>query len=126
MAINHKRRSIVVATALLGIEAMTSVATAVSANKASPRMIRLQVKRFSFTPNEFHLQLGQPVVLELTTADVVMGFNIPDLKLRADILPDTVARLELTPDRVGSFGFYRDIFCGDGHETMTGKLIVDA
>jgi len=122
MTINRKRRSIVMATVLLGMGSMA----AYSADSAGPRVIRLQAKRFSFTPNELHLQLGQPVVLELTTADVVMGFNIPDLKKRADILPDTVARLELTPDKIGTFGFFCDVFCGDGHETMTGKLIVSA
>ncbi|MFC3110638.1 cupredoxin domain-containing protein [Undibacterium arcticum] len=122
MMISRKRRSMLLATILLG---MGSVA-AYSAGNASPRVIRVQARRFSFTPNELHLQLGQPVVLELTTADVVMGFNIPDLKKRADIIPDTVARLELTPDRIGTFSLFCDIFCGDGHETMTGKVIVTA
>jgi cytochrome c oxidase subunit 2 len=32
----------------------------------------------------------------------------------------------LTPDKAGSFTFFCDIFCGDGHEDMEGTLVVEA
>jgi len=54
----------------------------------------------------------------------VMGFNAPDLKLRADIIPGEVARVRFTPDRAGTFPFLCDIFCGEGHEGMSGKIVV--
>jgi cytochrome c oxidase subunit 2 len=28
------------------------------------------------------------------------------------------------PDKVGTFPFHCDIFCGEGHEDMTGKFVV--
>ena len=55
-----------------------------------------------------------------------MGFNIPALKLRTDIVPGQIARLRLTPAQVGSYDFLCDNFCGDGHEDMNGRLIVVA
>jgi len=67
-----------------------------------------------------------PVVLELTTADVLMGFNAPDFAVRADIIPGQVARVRLVPDKVGTFAFLCDIFCGSGHETMSGTITVVA
>jgi cytochrome c oxidase subunit 2 len=53
-----------------------------------------------------------------------MGFNVPDLGARADILPGQVARVRLVPDKVGTFEFHCDIFCGSGHEQMSGTIVV--
>jgi cytochrome c oxidase subunit 2 len=66
------------------------------------------------------------VTLELESADVVMGFNAPDFNIRTDIVPGKVSRLRFTPDKSGTFVFLCDIFCGDGHESMNGKLHVVA
>jgi cytochrome c oxidase subunit 2 len=53
-----------------------------------------------------------------------MGFNLPDFGMRTDIMPGAMSRLQLTPDKSGEFSFHCDIFCGSGHETMSGVLIV--
>ena len=53
-----------------------------------------------------------------------MGFSVPDFGVRADIIPGKVGRLRLTPDKTGTFVFLCDIFCGSGHETMSGTLTV--
>ena len=66
------------------------------------------------------------MVLELTTADVLMGFSAPDFDVRADIIPGQVAKVRLVPDKVGTFTFLCDVFCGSGHETMNGTIIVVA
>ena len=89
-----------------------------------PRVVKITARKFTYTPALVTLKKGEPVVLELTTADVFMGFNAPELKLRADIVPGQVARVPFTPDRAGSFDFLCDIFCGEGHEKMSGKIRV--
>jgi cytochrome c oxidase subunit II len=53
-----------------------------------------------------------------------MGFNLPDFKTRADIVPGKTTRVRLVPDKAGSFVFLCDVFCGIGHEGMSGKLTV--
>jgi cytochrome c oxidase subunit 2 len=88
------------------------------------KVIRITARKFSFTPDRVTLKKGVPVILELTSADVVMGFNAPDLKVRADIVPGQVARVRLVPDKVGTFTYLCDIFCGDGHEQMSGTIRV--
>jgi cytochrome c oxidase subunit 2 len=35
-----------------------------------------------------------------------------------------VSRVRLVPDKVGTFPFVCDIFCGSGHEDMTGTIVV--
>ena len=92
----------------------------------SPRVVRITARRFAYLPAEVTLKKGEPVVIELTSGDVVMGFNAPDFGVRADIVPGQVSRVSFTPDKTGTFAFLCDIFCGDGHEGMAGKLHVVA
>jgi cytochrome c oxidase subunit 2 len=112
---------------MLGALAGTALCAALGAGlaaRASERVVRVSARKFVFTPSEIALDKGEPVVIELTTEDVFMGFSVPELKVRSDIVPGKAMRLALTPDRAGTFTFLCDVFCGDGHETMAGKLIV--
>ena len=88
--------------------------------------MRIAARKFVYLPQEVTLKKGVPVVLEFTAEDVVMGFNAPDFNVRADIVPGQPARVRFTPDKPGEFTYLCDIFCGDGHERMTGLLRVVA
>ena len=90
----------------------------------SERVIKVTARKFVFTPNEIKLRKGEPVIFEFTTEDVFMGFNAPDFNVRMDIVPGKTTRLRLTPDKAGTFVFLCDVFCGDGHESMSGKILV--
>jgi cytochrome c oxidase subunit 2 len=94
------------------------------AAQPNERVIKMVARRFTFTPDKVTLKKGVPVVLEITTADVLMGFNAPDFQTRADIIPGKVARVRLVPDKTGTFTFLCDVFCGSGHETMNGTITV--
>jgi cytochrome c oxidase subunit 2 len=91
---------------------------------AEDQVIKITAKKFEFTPGEITLKKGAPVVLEITSADRLHGFNCPDLGLRADISPGQPTRLHVTPTKAGTFVFRCDIFCGEGHEDMSGSLVV--
>ena len=88
------------------------------------KVIKVSAKRFDYSPGQLTLKKGQRVVLELTSADVVMGFNLPDFNVRGDMIPGKVTRVEFTPDKTGDFTFLCDIFCGSGHEEMHGRVTV--
>ena len=118
---NLRRRRLLAA----GLAAIAGAAVGARAF-AQERVIRVTAKKFEFTPNDIELKKGEPVVLEFTSADVLMGFSLPDFKVRTDIPPGSVTRLRFTPDRVGSFEFVCDNFCGDFHEDMSGKIRVTA
>ena len=113
------RRRFVLAAALLSAGLRQSVLA-----QPAPRIVKVSARRFVFTPSEIALKKGEPVTFELTTEDVFMGMNIPDFGVRSDIVPGKVMRLSFTPDKAGTFIFLCDVFCGDGHETMSGKLTV--
>ncbi len=88
------------------------------------QVIKITAKKFEYSPNEITVKKGIPVVLEFTSLDRLHGFNCPGLKIRMDIYPGKVNRLRFVPDKAGTFLFHCDNFCGSGHETMTGKIIV--
>ena len=116
----QRRRALVAGAMLVGGAALGIGTVA----RSQPRVIQVVARKFVFLPGEIHLKKGEPVTLEFTAPEVVMGFNAPDFKVRCDIIPGTPARVTFTPDKTGTFTFLCDIFCGDGHEGMHGTLIV--
>ena len=88
------------------------------------RVIKVQAKKFVYTPNHIMIKKGEAVVLEFTALDFVHGFKIPDWNIRADLTPGQVVRVPLKPESAGEFDFLCDNFCGSGHEEMSGKIIV--
>jgi cytochrome c oxidase subunit 2 len=109
------------------IVALGLTAAYVAAQAApKPKVIKVSAKRFDYTPGNLKLKKGERVVLELTSRDVVMGFNLPDFNVRGDMIPGKVTRVEFTPDKTGDFTFLCDIFCGSGHEEMHGRVTVES
>jgi cytochrome c oxidase subunit 2 len=90
----------------------------------APRIIEVTARRFSFAPNEITAKAGERVVLEVKSVDFPHGMNFPDFKIRADLVPGRITRIELPVQRAGIYEFVCDNFCGDGHEEMHGKLVV--
>ena len=123
MKLSQRGLRIAVAAAVL---ALGSVVSYVAAHAAAPdaKVIKIGAKRSDYTPGHLTLKKGEPVILEFSTRDVLMGFNLPDFKLRADIVPDKVTRVRFVPDKTGTFTFLCDIFCGTGHEQMQGSITV--
>lgn len=91
---------------------------------AKERVIAIQAKKFVYTPNEITLKKDEPVVLAFTAIDFIHGFFIPDMSIRADLMPGQVTEVRLTPGKTGEYAFLCDNFCGSGHEEMNGKIIV--
>ncbi|MGE5094118.1 MAG: cupredoxin domain-containing protein [Betaproteobacteria bacterium] len=96
----------------------------VVAQSASERVIAVRTYKFAFDPSVIRLRKGEPVILEFTANDVFMGFNAPDFNVRTDVIPGKTTRVRLVPDKAGTFTFLCDVFCGDGHESMHGTLVV--
>ena len=88
------------------------------------QLIPIVARKFEFVPAEVILKKGVPAVLEFTAPEVNMGFSAPDFKLRADLVSGMVTRVRIVPEKTGVFEYLCDVFCGDGHEDMTGKITV--
>ena len=115
-----KRR---VFTALLIGSAVGGAARLLAAE--TPNEISVMARKFDFTPETIKVKVGQPVTLVLTSFDRIHGFKMPEFGIRTDIIPDQETRVTLTPQKTGTFAFFCDVFCGDGHEDMAGTLVVE-
>jgi len=118
------RRALMTAAGALALGSLVVLAPAKAKQPKTPRVIKVLAKKFEFVPGEIHVKQGETVTLQFTAPEVPMGFNLPDFKVRTDILPDKVSRVRFVPDKAGTFDFVCDIFCGSGHESMEGTIVV--
>ena len=104
--------------------AVLAVAGRLVLAQPQPRVIVVTARKFTYEPAEISIRLNEPVVFRLSSSDIVMGFSIPDFKVRATAIPGQVVDVPLTADKPGEFNFLCDVFCGSGHENMEGTLRV--
>jgi cytochrome c oxidase subunit 2 len=77
------------------------------------------------TANELHLPVGRPVVLSMTSADVIHSFWAPRLGGKRDVIQGRTNRLRFTPDSVGVFLGQCAEFCGESHANMGLRVVVE-
>lgn len=73
---------------------------------------------------ELRVPKGLPVKLIMTSRDVIHGLFLPSFRLKQDILPGQYTYLYLQPDKEGTYDIFCTEYCGVGHSTMRGKLVV--
>jgi cytochrome c oxidase subunit 2 len=100
-------------------------AAALAVGDPAPRRIPVVATKFAFDRAEIRVRRGEAVTLVLSSPDFVHGFSVPDLDVRVDLVPGKPTELVLRPARAGRFAFLCDNFCGDGHDRMTGFLVVE-
>jgi len=86
--------------------------------------------------NELHMPAGEPVLIYLTTRDVIHSFWIPAMRVKQDALPGTVipvwfdaSKLKPTdfgPEKTKEFEWVCAELCGWGHYRMRAKVVVHA
>lgn len=76
------------------------------------------------TANELRLPVGEPVELELLSADVIHSFWIPSLGGKMDMFPGRTTRLVLEPTRTGRFRGVCAEYCGASHALMAFDVVV--
>ena len=68
--------------------------------------------------NELRLPRGQMIEVVLTSVDVIHSFWVPSLAGKMDMIPGRVTRLNLEPQRTGSFRGVCAEYCGASHARM--------
>lgn len=68
--------------------------------------------------NELHIPAGQPVVLELESADVIHSFWVPRLSGKLDMIPGRRNMMRIQADAAGVFGGQCAEYCGGPHALM--------
>ncbi len=73
--------------------------------------------------NELYIPVGQPVRLELKSADVIHSFWVPQLAGKMDMFPDVDTELWIQADREGVYRGQCAEFCGVQHAKMAFEVI---
>jgi cytochrome c oxidase subunit 2 len=89
------------------------------------RYLDAQGKREFETANEIRIPVGQPVLLELESADVIHSFWVPALAGKLDMIPGRSNRLRLLASRAGEYRGQCAEYCGGPHAFMAFFVIAE-
>jgi cytochrome c oxidase subunit II len=70
------------------------------------------------TANEIHIPVGRPIVLKLTSRDVIHSFWVPSLDGKRDLIPGYTTAIWMQADRPGVYRGQCAEFCGRQHAKM--------
>jgi cytochrome c oxidase subunit 2 len=70
------------------------------------------------TANEIHIPVGRPVVLNVTSRDVIHSFWVPNLQGKRDLISGYTTSIWLQADRPGVYRGQCAEFCGYQHANM--------
>ncbi len=74
--------------------------------------------------NELRVPVGTPILLRMTSRDVVHSLFLPDFKVKEDSMPGRVTYMWFLPKDAGEYVMTCAEFCGVMHSMMHGKVIV--
>jgi cytochrome c oxidase subunit 2 len=76
--------------------------------------------------NVVHLPIGRPVIVQLSSKDVVHSFGVPAMRVKRDAVPGLFAPVWFTPVRSGTYDIACSQLCGLAHFRMRGRMIVES
>lgn len=77
-----------------------------------------------FTSSELWLPVDRPVLLRITSLDVIHSFWVPEFRPKIDAVPGMETRLRITPTRLGDYRARCAELCGLGHAWMVAPVKV--
>jgi cytochrome c oxidase subunit II len=77
------------------------------------------------TANEMHIPVGRPVMLKLTSQDVIHSFWAPNLHGKRDLIPGHTTTLAFQVDKLGVFRGQCAEFCGYQHAHMAFLIVAE-
>jgi cytochrome c oxidase subunit II len=106
------------------------------ANVAPGEAIEIQVKakkwqwEFEYPDgmrslNSFHVPLGKPIHMVMTSEDVLHSFFVPDFRVKQDIVPGRYTQVWFEATKTGPHQIFCTEYCGKGHSDMLAKVVVD-
>jgi len=77
------------------------------------------------TANELHIPISRPIVLKVTSRDVIHSFWVPNLQGKRDLIPGYTTALRLQANRAGVFRGQCAEFCGIQHAHMALDIVAE-
>lgn len=76
------------------------------------------------TVGELRIPVEKPVIVHLSTKDVIHSFSLPVMRVKQDAIPGTTIPLWFVPTRTGTWQIACAQLCGNSHYRMKGILKV--
>jgi cytochrome c oxidase subunit II len=94
---------------------------------SAPREIVIVAKRFAFEPASIEVTEGERIRLRVSSADGVHGLQVRRLRINK-LIPrgGQAVTIDFVASAPGTYEMLCSEECGDGHDTMTGTLVVKA
>jgi cytochrome c oxidase subunit II len=73
---------------------------------------------------ELVLPVDQPILLEMTSRDVLHNFFVPEFRVKQDLVPGQTTRLRFTPTEVDEYRMICAELCGFNHTGMIAPVRV--
>ena len=78
------------------------------------------------TINSFHVPVNKPVIVHLSSKDVIHSFALPVARVKQDAIPGMTIPVWFEVTQTGEFEVACAQLCGNGHYRMRGAFIVDS
>jgi cytochrome c oxidase subunit II len=78
------------------------------------------------TVNQLHVPVHTPIVVEVSSKDVIHSFNIPVLRVKQDTIPGQRIPVWFEATQTGHFELACAQLCGLGHYRMRADVLIDS
>ena len=95
-----------------------------STRSGEVKEFKMTAKQFAFEPSTIEVNKGDKVRIIVTSTDVSHGISIPEYGINERLEPGKPVNIEFTASKSGTFTAFCSVFCGSGHQSMKGKIIV--
>jgi len=76
--------------------------------------------------NVIHVPINKPVIILLTSKDVIHSFKLIAMRVTQDAIPGVPIPVHFTPNKIGVYQINCAQLCGNGHAGMAnGRVYVD-
>tara|TARA_Y100000310_G_C20514640_1_gene730573 strand:- start:568 stop:939 length:372 start_codon:yes stop_codon:yes gene_type:complete len=116
---------LLVLVSILIVGCTTQSQTNTTKNTINYKEIILVASNWKFTPSTFEVKKGENIKLKIKSVTGTHGISIPAFNVKTGKIAAGQEKIvTFTANKVGTFPFRCNIFCGSGHSKMTGRLIV--
>lgn len=120
-------RSPLVLTSLVACGVALWALQSAAGQEPPPRVIEITARRFAFEPALIEAAVGERLRLVVRSADGVHGVEIEKFRVKKEVpRGGTPVEIEFTAGEAGRFPILCSEYCGNGHDDMTGMLVVTA
>ena len=71
-----------------------------------------------------YIPIDTPILLDMTSTDVLHSFNIPSFRVKRDTVPGMRTKITFTANKLGDYRIYCTEYCGTSHSKMKATVRV--